>query len=443
VGDVLRVKTSANGIKELDVVILETTANTITLDGVVSADFAVGDTVDILRPVPQLLSSDGTTLASIASAPLQINVRSGGSTATETVIDDQDTPANTVPIPVKLFGVAGSLNITANDLNVQLSHTGANPDSVRLGDGTTLVNVTLANELKTNDASAITELQAIKALDFSTETTLSALSAKFGSLGQKTMAGSAPVTIASDQAAIPISSISGAISLPTGAATEAKQDTGNTSLATIAGKDFSTETTLSALNSKFSSLGQKASATSAPMVLSTEQEAILSAIKTAVELIDNAIAGTEMQVDLVSIGGAATEVTASAINAKLPASLGQQNKAGSLSVVLANDYTTLLNVVSFIQHKFATSNVSDSAYTQLISDIGASAGKKVRIFYAGGEPMYLATGAAASETNRMIIWPGMDAEIDLAVLANARLSLKAVNSSTTINSGTLVINVLG
>ena len=39
----------------------------------------------------------------------------------------------------------------------------------------------------------------------STETTLAALSAKFNSLGQKTMAASAPVVIASDQSSIPVS----------------------------------------------------------------------------------------------------------------------------------------------------------------------------------------------------------------------------------------------
>jgi hypothetical protein len=37
-----------------------------------------------------------------------------------------------------------------------------------------------------------------------TQTTLTALLAKFGSLGQKAMSGSAPVVLASDQAAIPI-----------------------------------------------------------------------------------------------------------------------------------------------------------------------------------------------------------------------------------------------
>lgn len=46
----------------------------------------------------------------------------------------------------------------------------------------------------------------------------------------------------------PVSAAS--LPLPEGAATAAKQDTGNTSLATIAAKDFATQTTLSALNAK-------------------------------------------------------------------------------------------------------------------------------------------------------------------------------------------------
>lgn len=53
-------------------------------------------------------------------------------------------------------------------------------------------------------------------------------------LGQKTMANSLPVVIASDQSAIPITAAS--LPLPTGASTAAKQDTGNTSLASIDSK---------------------------------------------------------------------------------------------------------------------------------------------------------------------------------------------------------------
>ena len=447
IGDVLRVKTSANSIKEMDFVIIETTTNTITLDGVASASFAAGDTVDILRPIPQKLSVDGTTLASLVPAPIVVNVKSSGVTTATNVLDDLDTPANTVPVPVRLHGLSGQINVTAGDLNIHTSHTGATPDSMQIGDGTNIIGITASNEAKVNDSGAITELQAIKVLDFATETTQTALSAKFGSLGQKNMAGSAPVVIASDQAAIPISNISGTVSLPTGAATEAKQDTGNSALSTIAAKDFATQTTLSALNSKFSSLGQKASTSSAPVVLSSEQETILSAIKTAVELIDNTVNGnSQLDVKLANLNGAATETTLAAASAKLPAALGQQNTAGSLSVVIASDHQVAqkyLNVIAFYNQKFAVDNVNDVLYLQIFADIGATAGKKVRIFYAGGEPIYLATGAAASEVNRMIIWPGMDAEIELAIVANARVSLKAVNTGITITSGSLIINILG
>lgn len=73
------------------------------------------------------------------------------------------------------------------------------------------------------------------------ESTLAALEAKFNSLGQKTMAGSAPVVIASDQSSIPVSqsgtwnvnNISGTVSLPTGASTLAEQQTQTTALQLI------------------------------------------------------------------------------------------------------------------------------------------------------------------------------------------------------------------
>lgn len=64
------------------------------------------------------------------------------------------------------------------------------------------------------------------------------------SLGQTTMSASLPITIASDQSAIPVSqsgtwninNISGTVSLPIGAATSALQTTGNTSLSSIDSK---------------------------------------------------------------------------------------------------------------------------------------------------------------------------------------------------------------
>lgn len=53
------------------------------------------------------------------------------------VEEDTVTPANSTPLPVKLISAGGEINVTAGDINVQLSHTGANFDSTRVGDGTT------------------------------------------------------------------------------------------------------------------------------------------------------------------------------------------------------------------------------------------------------------------------------------------------------------------
>ena len=65
-----------------------------------------------------------------------------------TVVDVQDTIA---PLPVQLQSLAGPINVTAGDLNVQLSHTGATFDSIRIGDGTDLAGVTANSDLQVAD----------------------------------------------------------------------------------------------------------------------------------------------------------------------------------------------------------------------------------------------------------------------------------------------------
>lgn len=76
--------------------------------------------------------------------------------------------------------------------------------------------------------------------------------------GQKTMAASLPVAIASDQSTLPISA--SALPLPTGASTSALQTTGNTSLASIDGKT--------------PALGQALMAASTPIAIASNQSSI-------------------------------------------------------------------------------------------------------------------------------------------------------------------------
>jgi hypothetical protein len=86
-------------------------------------------------------------------------------------------------------------------------------------------------------------------------TSLSSLDTKLPAKGQAAMAASTPVVIASDQSTVPVSAAS--LPLPTGAATGAKQDTGNTSVASI--------------DTKTPALGQALAAASTPVVLPAAQ----------------------------------------------------------------------------------------------------------------------------------------------------------------------------
>lgn len=151
--------------------------------------------------------------------------------------------------------------------------------------------------LQTSGNASLTSIDSDFDVALSTrasESTLSALSAKFNSLGQKTMTNSAPVVLSSDQSAIPvtqsgvwstgrtwalssgtdsvaavqsgtwnINNVTGTISLPTGAATSALQTTGNTSLSNI-------DTKLPA------TLGQKTMANSLAIVIASDQSAVPS-----------------------------------------------------------------------------------------------------------------------------------------------------------------------
>ncbi|RLG45239.1 MAG: hypothetical protein DRN81_02345 [Thermoproteota archaeon] len=114
-------------------------------------------------------SSDGTliTHSSYAGSVEALDVSIAGSSGTidtdpgpiqfvldgspVTVLEDTVTPANNRPLPVKLTGITGDINITAGDLNVQLTHTGATPDSTQIGDGTETVNITPNNDMQVVD----------------------------------------------------------------------------------------------------------------------------------------------------------------------------------------------------------------------------------------------------------------------------------------------------
>jgi len=107
-----------------------------------------------------IVDSDGDELDVQADGSINVNatldspVKFRLDGAVVEVIEDSITPANNQPLPVKLTSATGDIQITAGDLNVQLEHTGANFDSLRIGDGTTLAGVSTNTDLKVVDRAA-------------------------------------------------------------------------------------------------------------------------------------------------------------------------------------------------------------------------------------------------------------------------------------------------
>lgn len=443
-GDVVRLKTTANSIEETEIAVHKVVdANTIELSAVLSAELTAGDIIDILRPILFKVEADGSL--TISQGPIQIN--KDGSVLE--ITKDTSTPANTVAMPVEIVSASGStVTITAGDINIQSSHLGANFDSLRLGDGTNLLGINASNEAKVNDADANTTLTAMKAVldvlgteatlalvakdtsvlangvkldsiitalgplatettlalingKVATETTLAALSAKLNSLGQKANATSAPVTLSSEQETL-LGDIITAI------------NNNGTAIG-----DIATEATLATFSAKFGTLGQKANSGSAAVTISTEQEAILDASKTAVESIDT----------------------------KTPA-LGQAAAAGSVPVVLANNIevpVARLDVVDLVDGNIIDTSVSNipassGGYLTIVASL-ASDVKRIKVIEDVGEFIGLYDGA---NTLLCILPQGFTGgEMDIAIASGTVLKVRNMKNAN-INADTrLAINFLG
>lgn len=104
---------------------------------------------------------------------------------------------------------------------------------------------------------------------------------------------------------------------------------------------------------------------------------------------------------------------------------------------------TYLSVVDYKRHNYGSTSVSDSAYVTLVAS-SAAACKRITLFDSGGYAMVIATGAAASEVPLIYVPPGgFNGMIDCVVAAGTRLSVKCLETSTTVSVGQLVLNLIG
>lgn len=193
------------------------------------------------------------------------------------------------------------------------------------------------------------------------------------SLGQKAMAASLPVVIASDQSAI--HTIVDSSALPTGAATAANQATEIASLSTISTNTGNTATSVASIDTKTPTVGQKTSAASSPVVIASDQSAVpvsgtvtVTGVSTAAnqtngaqktQIVDgsgNVIASTTNALNVDVINFPATQPVSGTVTANQgtspwvnnisqwggsATSLGQKTSANSVPTVLASDQSAI------------------------------------------------------------------------------------------------------
>lgn len=118
----------------------------------------------------------------------------------------------------------------------------------------------------------------------------------------------------------------------------------------------------------------------------------------------------------MSSGAAAVDYAAGAVSANTPR-IVQAGRPLTTTTVLTNDYTGV--------------NVTTAAYVQLVAST-ANAINLLHIFDSSGSFIIIATGAAASEVDRLYIPPGgSGVPFQLNIPAGTRISLKALDVSAT------------
>lgn len=432
VGDRIRFTSGVHSGTEAEVYSVTTNAITLAFD--LDAAIATGVTFDIMRPISMTVGSDGTITVSTTPGPLQF-VLDGVDTE---VNEDTVTPANNRPLPVKLVSFSGDINVTADSLDVSMSASGASPDSVRIGDGTdelaingsgeALVNASQSGTWNITNVSGTISLPtgaATSALQTTGNTSLSSIDGKTPALGQALMAASVPVAIASDQSAIPasqsgtwnITNVSGTVSLPTGAATEA-------TLASIDGNvikaDTDNVTISAALPAGTNNIGDVDVASLPSIPAGTNNIGDVDVLT-----LPSIPAGTNNigDVDVLT----------------LPAIPAGSNLIGSVDVNL--DVIDFLDTNPVLDTSSTNIPASGGSPLTAVASLAANV-KKIRVNDTTGAFIGVYTGAAASEVLQAVVGPGMDGHLEVRMSSGERVSLRNMANSA-ISVGELCLQFLG
>jgi hypothetical protein len=395
------------------------------------ADIAVADTFNLLRHVTPKYAADGSTSVTITSAPTQFILDGNPQQVVEDTVapannrampnklfveidgvqyavsKDTGTPANTVSVPVEITGAAGPINITAGDLNVQLTDLGANFDRTRIGNGTNQWEMNASGEGLVHDADALAELQTISAIDFATEATLANIEANQTNGTQKTIItdGAGDVNtkqlgtalLNTDIALITTTTIHGLNSSGGGSFVDVKVNPSGKLLvaaevtASALPTDAATETTLTNVYNELVTSGNEANTNA--LVLIDE----IGAKNETAPATDTASSGLNGRLQRI-----AQRLTS--LIALFPSSIGQKAKADSLSVTLASDQGALET-----KQKALTNTFDEYLTLTTVQTFTAPAnaiGGKIQALSDNGANIRYKQGGTATTTSGIRLEPG-------------------------------------
>lgn len=237
--------------------------------------------------------------------------------------------------------------------------------------------------------------------------------------------------------------------LPSGASTSALQTTINATLTSGNTNTSSVATSVALIESKTpalvggrqpvdgSGVTQPISATTLPLPTGAATETRQTSGNLTLSSLDSkspALVGGRVPVDN---SGVTQPISATA----LPLPTGASTSALQTSTLTAVNaskqkgktvpHTTFQN--------YSTTNVTTGAWVQLISSVTANI-DEIQIFDSSGQTLELGIGAAASETRLFLISPG-GTTVQARIASGSRVSIRAV--SGTASSGALVVNYIG
>jgi hypothetical protein len=179
----------------------------------------------------------------------------------------------------------------------------------------------------------------------------------------------------------------------------------------------------------------------ATSALQTSSEAILTTIDADTSILAGTVAGSELQVDIVASLPAGTNNIGDVDVLSLPAIPAGTNTIGAVNLNTL-DIVDFIDTTPVLDASVTTINGSAGAFVTLVASTAADV-KRIQVLDTTGAFLGLYTGAAASEVLKIIIGPGSDLTTDCVIPSGTRVSVRRLDSSTNVTAGNLAINFLG